>query len=338
MALRLVEIIVPTDQADAVREVVEEAQIGGPWHETLDDGRILVRLVLDAEKTGPIVDQFEQRFGGGEHFQLVILPVEAALPRTGESSKPPPADEAADTEPSARAASGLSRQELQEEVRDMSRLSRVFLATVVLSTIVAAVGLLRDNVAVIIGAMVIAPLLGPNVAMAFGTTLGDPPLIRQAVLSNAVGFLIAFVLAMGMGLTLQFDPAAIGEIVSRTEVGLSDIVLALAAGAAGVLVLTSGVSTALVGVMVAVALLPPTVVFGLMLGSARWELAYGAGMLLATNVICVNLAGVVTFLLQGVRPLTWWETDRARRSSRIALSIWVTLLIGLAVLIVIGRH
>ncbi len=338
MALRLVEIIVPADQAGAVREVVEEAQIGGPWHETLDDGRILVRLVLEAEKTGPIVDQFEQRFGGGEHFQLVILAVEAALPRTEESSTPPPADEAADTGPSARAASGLSRQELQEEVHDMSRLSRVFLATVVLSTIVAAVGLLRDHVAVIIGAMVIAPLLGPNVVMAFGTTLGDPPLIKQAVLSNAVGFLIAFVLAVGMGLTLPFDPAAIGEIVSRTEVGLSDIVLALAAGAAGVLVLTSGVSTALVGVMVAVALLPPTVVFGLMLGSARWEFAYGAGMLLATNVICVNLAGVVTFLVQGVLPLTWWETDRARRSSRIALTIWLTLLIGLAVLIVIGRH
>jgi uncharacterized hydrophobic protein (TIGR00341 family) len=338
VALRLVEIIVPTDQAGAVREVLDEAQIGGPWHETLDDGRILVRLLLEAEKTGPIVDQFEQRFGGGEHFQLVILAVEAALPRMGESSTPPPAEEAADTEPSASAASGLSRQELQEEVRDMSRLSRVFLATVVLSTIVAAVGLLRDNVAVIIGAMVIAPLLGPNVAMAFGTTLGDPPLLRQATLSNAVGFLIAFVLAVGMGLTLQFDPAAISEIDSRTEVGLSDIVLALAAGAAGVLVLTSGVSTALVGVMVAVALLPPTVVFGLMLGSARWELAYGAGMLLATNVICVNLAGVVTFLLQGVRPLTWWETDRARRSSRIALSIWVTLLVGLAVLIVIGRQ
>lgn len=338
MALRLVEIIVPADQAGAVREVLEESQIGGPWHEKLNDGRILLRLLLEAEKTGPIVDQFEQRFGGGEHFQLVILAVEAALPRTGESSTPPHADEAADIEPSASTASGLSRQELQEEVRDMSRLSRVFLATVVLSTIVAAVGLLRDNVAVIIGAMVIAPLLGPNVAMAFGTTLGDAALIRKATLSNAVGFLIAFVLAMGMGLTLQFDPVAIGEIVSRTEVGLSDIVLALAAGAAGVLVLTSGVSTALVGVMVAVALLPPTVVFGLMLGSARWELAYGAGMLLATNVICVNLAGVVTFLLQGVRPLTWWETGRARRSSRIALSIWLTLLIGLAVLIVIGRH
>ena len=338
MALRLVEIIVPADQAGAVREILEESQIGGPWHETLNDGRILVRLLLEAEKTGPIVDQFEQRFGGGEHFQLVILPVEAVLPRTGESSKPSPADEAADTEPSASAASGLSRQELQEEVHDMSRLSRVFLATVVLSTIVAAVGLLRDNVAVIIGAMVIAPLLGPNVAMAFGTTLGDAGLIRKATLSNAVGFLIAFVLAMAMGLTLQFDPTAIGEIVSRTEVGLSDIVLALAAGAAGVLVLTSGVSTALVGVMVAVALLPPTVVFGLMLGSARWELAYGAGMLLATNVICVNLAGVVTFLWQGVRPLTWWETDRARRSSRIALSIWLTLLFGLAVLIFIGGH
>ena len=335
MALRLVEILVPTDQADDVREVMEEAQLGGPWYTSLDDGRILVRILLEADQTGPIVDKFEQRFGASEHFQLVILPVEAALPRQQESDKSP--DNDTETDQPAKSASALSRQELLEEVRDMSRLSRVFLATLVLSTIVAAVGLLRDNVAVIIGAMVIAPLLGPNVAMAFATTLGDPPLIRQALLCNAVGFCIALILALAMGLVLDFDPRAIGEIASRTEVGLSDIVLALAAGAAGVLVLTSGVSTALVGVMVAVALLPPTVVFGLTLGAGHGSLAYGAGMLLATNLICVNLAGVVTFVVQGVRPLTWWEADRAKRSTRVALAIWVLLLAALVVLIVLAR-
>ena len=88
--------------------------------------------------------------------------------------------------------------------------------------------------------------------------------------------------------------------------------------------------------MVAVALLPPTVVFGLTLGAGEGSLAYGAGMLLATNLICVNLAGVVTFVLQGVRPLTWWEADRAKRSTRVALAIWVTLLAALVVLIVLA--
>ena len=185
--------------------------------------------------------------------------------------------------------------------------------------------------------MVIAPLLGPNVAMAFGTTLGDPKLIKQALISTLAGFLIALVIAIGLALTLKVDPASIDEIVNRTHVELSDIVLALAAGAAGVLVLTSGTSTALVGLMVAVALLPPTVVLGLMLGSGEWALASGAGLLLATNVICVNLAGVVTFLVQGVRPLTWWESDRANKSSRIAVALWMILLVILVVVIIIAK-
>ena len=337
MALRFIEISVPADLAQAVRDVINEVDIGGPWHETLDDGRSLVRLLLEADQTGPIVDQFEKRFGSEPHFKLVILPVDAALPRKEpEAEKEQYADETQAKQPTTT-ASALSRQELLEEVHDMSRLSRVFLAPVVLSTIVAAVGLLQDNVAVIIGAMVIAPLLGPNVAMAFGTTLGDPKLIKQAFISTLVGFLMALVIAIGIAITLNVDPVSIGEIVNRTHVELSDIVLALAAGAAGVLVLTSGTSTALVGVMVAVALLPPTVVLGLMLGSGELALASGAGLLLATNVICVNLAGVVTFLVQGVRPLTWWESDRAKKSSRIAVAIWMILLGILVVVIVVAK-
>ncbi len=335
MALRFIEISVPSDLAPAVRDVVDEVDIGGPWHETLDDGRSLVRLLLEADQTGPIVDRLEQRFGSEPHFKLVILKVDAALPRK-ESEVENTQDDALVKE-AGKTASALSRQELLEEVQDMSRMSRVFLATVVLSTIVAAVGLLQDNVAVIIGAMVIAPLLGPNVAMAFGTTLGDPKLIKQALISTLVGFLIALVIAIGLALTLNIDPVSIDEIVNRTHVNLYDIVLALAAGAAGVLVLTSGTSTALVGVMVAVALLPPTVVLGLMLGSGEWALASGAALLLATNVICVNLAGVVTFLFQGVRPLTWWESDRAKKSSRIAVSIWLILLAILIAVIVIAK-
>lgn len=178
MALRFIEISVPSDLAQAVRDVIDEVDIGGPWHETLDDGRSLVRLLLEAGQTGPIVDRLEQRFGSEPHFKLVILKVDAALPRKEpEAEKMQDSDEVDAKEPT-KTVSALSRQELLEEVQDMSKMSRVFLATVVLSTIVAAVGLLQDNVAVIIGAMVIAPLLGPNVAMAFGTTLGDPKLIK----------------------------------------------------------------------------------------------------------------------------------------------------------------
>ncbi len=88
--------------------------------------------------------------------------------------------------------------------------------------------------------------------------------------------------------------------------------------------------------MVAVALLPPFVVFGLLAASGEFAAAGGALLLVATNVICVNLAGVVTFVVQGVRPLSWWEVERARRATRVALATWVVLLVVLVGLIVLA--
>jgi uncharacterized membrane protein len=112
-------------------------------------------------------------------------------------------------------------------------------------------------------------------------------------------------------------------------------VIALAAGAAGSLAFTSGIPAALVGVMVAVALLPPLVSAGLLAGAGFTGPATGAVMLLVTNIACLNLAAVATFLLQKIRPLTWWEAERARRATKVAVATWVlTLLVLLAVMLI----
>ena len=135
--------------------------------------------------------------------------------------------------------------------------------------------LVGNNVAVIIGAMVIAPMLGPNVALSLSNTLGDVTLARIALKANAVGILIAFILSVFIGFIFTVDPA-IPEIASRTKVVLEAIVIALASSSAGVLAFTTGVSAILIGVMVAVALLPPLVVCGLLLGSGHELPGFGA--------------------------------------------------------------
>ena len=86
----------------------------------------------------------------------------------------------------------------------------------------------------------------------------------------------------------------------------------------------------------AVALLPPLVTFGLLLGSGRPALAMGALSLLLVNLICVNLAGVTTFVVQGIHPANWWEKDRAKKATRIAIGLWMAMfavLIGLTLLL-----
>ena len=154
--------------------------------------------------------------------------------------------------------------------------------------------------------------------------------------ANLIGILIALGLSILVGFLVRIDPS-VPELLARTKVGLGDILLALASGGAGALAFTTGVGASLIGVMVAVALLPPLVTTGLMLGSSHFDLALSAFMLLAVNVICVNLSGVLTFLLQRVRPNTWWEADKARRATRRAIAIWTALLLLLALTIMMSQ-
>ncbi|HKK93947.1 MAG TPA: DUF389 domain-containing protein, partial [Longimicrobiales bacterium] len=149
------------------------------------------------------------------------------------------------------------------------------------------------------------------------------------------GVLTAGVTSVLIGMALSVDPTT-PDIAARTQAGLGDIALGLAAGAAGTLAFTGGLPGTVVGVMVAVALLPPVVVAGLRAGAGEIEGAVGALMLVGVNVSCINLAAVATFLVQRVRPRSWWEEDRARKAVRIAVASWLILLLGLAALIVFG--
>ena len=186
------------------------------------------------------------------------------------------------------------------------------------------------------GAMVIAPFLGPSMALALGATLGDLSLLRRALLTALAGIATAMMLSVIIGVLLQVDPA-LSEVASRTRVRLGDVAVALASGCAGALAFTTGVSATLIGVMVAVALLPPLVTSGLLLGGGHPVLATGALSLFLVNLICVNLAGVTTFVVQGIHPASWWDKDRAVKATRAAVGLWVTLLAGLVGMILLLR-
>ena len=206
-----------------------------------------------------------------------------------------------------------------------------FLVLVVLSTAVAAIGLIENNVAVVIGAMVIAPLLGPNLAFGLSTALGDIDLMRKSVLTTFAGITLAVCLSIAIGVFWPFDVSG-PELASRTRAGLDSVVLALASGAAAALSLTTGLSSVLVGVMVAVALLPPAVTLGLMLGHGEVNLAINAGLLLNINVVCINLSSKIVFFIKGIRPRTWYEKEKAQRAMTIYVVVWFVTLVVLVLL------
>jgi uncharacterized hydrophobic protein (TIGR00341 family) len=288
----------------------------------------LISALIDARDVEPVLDILERNFSEKPDFSVVLLPVEAVLPIPKSVKEPSPPQE----EKKEMKVGRVSRHELYGNISANIELSKTFLAMVFLSTIVAGLGLLHNNVALVIGAMVLAPLLTPNVALSLANTLGDTSLAKDSLKTGSTGLLLALMIACLMGLFLPVDPQ-IYEIASRTKVGWSDLILALVAGSAGVFAFTGATAMSLVGVMVAVAILPPLVVLGLMLGAGYWSLAEGAFLLVIANVICVNLAGILTFWFLGVKPAAWWEEDKAKQAMKVALIIWTLLLIVLIVII-----
>jgi len=323
----MIEVIADTGHREAVIRLAKQNEALDIWsgHEDQDE-RQAVRILIPASRYPALLDALQARLHTSTNARIVVFPVDATLPRIEEK----PGEE------KQKSSTTTSREELYKEVSQGARLDGNFLLLVALSTIVAAIGLLENNVAVVIGAMVIAPLLGPNMALALGTALGDTELMWRAFKTNLTGVLLAFTMSLLMGL---FWPMLVlsDELLARTDVGLAGVALALASGAAAVLSLTTRISSVLVGVMVAVALLPPTATMGLMLGSGRVDLAAGAALLLATNIVCVNLAAKLVFLLKSVKPRTWLEQQKARQSMTAYIVLWLVTLSILVAIITI-RH
>ncbi|MBD3413639.1 MAG: TIGR00341 family protein [Candidatus Aminicenantes bacterium] len=337
MPLRLIEIVVPEKHNKDVQELLQEHEVLELWEKGISEGRIHVEVLIPTGESGKVLDLLEKRFSQIKGFRIILLPVEASIPRPEPSQKEKTEheDELKKKKPASKFIR-ISREELYADIQTTVRVSWVFVIMVILSSLVASVGILRNNVVFIIGAMVIAPILGPNVALSFATTLGDIALSLRAAKAIAIGIITALISSILIGVFMHVDPL-IPELFLRTQVNLADVVLALAAGSAASLSFSSGLVSALIGVMVAVALLPPLVTLGMLVGSGHWEMALGALLLFLINLICVNLAGVVTFLAQGIRPLTWWEATKAKKATRKAIILWSILLTALVLFILLSQ-
>lgn len=333
MSLRLVEIRVPETKAKDVKTLIEEKSVMQVWQQTLP-GQQLFRLLLYANQAESVIDDLLAQFSDNGQFQIILLPVEACIPR-------PPLPETAqqspgDGEDSATAKPRIFREEIYGRVTDDLQFSENQLLMIVLSTAIAAIGILRGNQAVIIGAMVLAPLLKPNMALAVATALGDVKLAWRTLKEGLTGIFVTLAFSCLVGLLVPVSPS-LPEIASRIYVSPADLLLAFASGVAGAVSLTIGERRAIVGVMVSVALLPPVVVLGLLIGAGLWSAAIGTLLLVSVNIICLNLAAVLTLFVQNVRPRQWWAGVRAKQLTNFALAFWLVLLAAIVSIIFVIR-
>jgi uncharacterized hydrophobic protein (TIGR00271 family) len=219
----------------------------------------------------------------------------------------------------------LARQQqvaVHKEVRKGALPSVDYFVMIGLSAIIATYGLLQDSSAVIIGAMLVAPLFTPILALSLALVQADIRLLRTAIEATLKGVALAIGLAV---LLTALSPlhSLTHEITSRSQPNLFDLAVALASGAAGAYaVARKDVAAALPGVAIAAALVPPLGTTGVGLALGEFGIAQGGALLFTTNLIAIVLAGAVTLLLLGFRP-----AGRGVQRERLRLGITISLIL-----------
>lgn len=201
-------------------------------------------------------------------------------------------------------ADGIERVDraltLASVARD-ARLEPKFMLLVVLAAAIATLGLLQSSTAVVIGAMLVSPLLGPIMGIGFGLATVEAALIKRSLVSLGVGVVLAIVVAM---LIVWLSPIAdvTPELRARTQPTLLDLGVAVVGGIAGVFAIMRRLSGVMVGVAIATALVPPLSTVGFGLATGRPEFALGAGLLFLTNALAIAFSATLVARLNHFGP------------------------------------
>lgn len=217
-------------------------------------------------------------------------------------------------------------QQLLHEFFEESTPNTTYLILIIGSCAIATFGLLSNSTAVIIGAMIIAPLMLPIRGLAFGALVGNVNLFRQGIVAVLLGTFLALLISYTIGWLVNL-PSFGTEVLFRSKPTLLDLGIAVAAGGiSGYAKVNSKISASVAGTAIAVALMPPICVIGLGLAKSDLSLSLGATLLYLTNLLGITLACILTFLVAGYSPF-----HRAQKVLLWALFLTGVLLIPLSV-------
>jgi uncharacterized hydrophobic protein (TIGR00341 family) len=329
--VRLVQITIPTGKRDAVLDVLETEGIDYVLNDETS-GREFTAVVsfpLPTNAVEPVLEELRS-VGIDDDAYTVVLDVNTVISRRFEDLEQRYAEEEDEDR--------IAREELTAKARDLAPSLSTYVVMTVISAVIATAGLLLDSPAVVVGSMVIAPLIGPAMTANVGTVVDDHELFARGVKLQAIGLLVAITSATAFAALVRYanvipplvDVTSVGQIRERVAPDFLSLVVALGAGAAGVLSLTSGVSTALVGVMIAVALIPPAATVGIGIAWGQPLVSLGSGVLVLVNVLSINLAVLVGLWYQGYRPEHWFREGDARSATVQRIGVLVVSILVLS--------
>ncbi|WP_049926918.1 TIGR00341 family protein [Halopiger goleimassiliensis] len=312
--MRLVEILIPERKREAVEETLEEEELDYTLvqEESREEPSVVITFPLPAPAVESVLEALRNT-GLEEDSYTVIVEAETVVSERYEDLE----------QRYAQNTARISREELQAQAKDLTPRFSTYLVMTIMSVVVATAGLLLDSPAVVVGSMVIAPLIGPALGASVGTVINDRSLFRRGIKLQAiglgVGIVTAAVFAFGVRTTGLVSPMfnifEISEIQGRLTPDLLSLAIAIGAGVAGAWTLTAGTSAALVGVMIAAALVPPLGVVGIGIAWGLPAVALAAAVLVLVNIVTINITSLAVLWYKGYRPDEWFQQDEARIST-----------------------
>lgn len=312
--MRLLQITIPEGERDSVTNTLDDESfdyfVTDETHSESYDGIVYVPVATEA--VAPILDDLYQN-GVTRDDHVVIINGETDASRKFEKHE-------GKFRQRFSGHVSIDDTQLRTKAKDLLLDVRSYLTLTVISAVVATAGLLLGSPAVIVGSMVIAPLIGPALGASVGTVLNDAKLFRRGVKRQVVGVVAAVVSSAAFAwvtkVTNLVPPGThvteIGQVTGRLTPDFLSLIIALGAGIAGVLSIATGSSVAIVGVMIAAALIPPAATVGIGIAWGLPNIAISSGVLVLVNVLSVNLAALGVFWYLGYRPQSLSRSGHSR--------------------------
>ncbi|MFT4947455.1 MAG: putative hydrophobic protein (TIGR00341 family) [Natronomonas sp.] len=333
--MRLVQITIPSGKRETLLSTLDDENIDYVVADETSGRKYagIAYIPLPTNAVEPVLDSLREA-GLDDNSYTVVMEANTVISRKFEELEEQYAEEPDEDQ--------IARDELVAAAGSLAPSTRTYVIMTVVSALIATAGLLLDSPAVVVGSMVIAPLVGPAMAASVGTVVNDREMFTRGVRLQILGLLLAIGTAFVFAFAVRHihlvppltDVTAIPEVRERVAPDFLSLVIAIGAGVAGIVSLTTGVSAALVGVMIAVALIPPAATVGIGLAWAQPMVSLSSAVLVLVNVLSINLAALVVLWYSGYRPEHWFRRSDAKRATFVRVGALVVAIAVLSVFLV----
>jgi len=252
------------------------------------------------------------KIGVGTKFGIIdILKLEVSIPNIEREDL------------SEGLSSRISIAEIEVNIKEAAELHTNYYVFIIVAALIAGAGLILNSTAIIIGAMIISPLMGPILGVSYGVIIKNYQLVKKGFIGQFSGILLAIGIGAVLAILALFvydSPPLTNEMLSRSFPTIFDIIVSISAGIAVGFAITSKIQSSLVGVAIALSLMPPAVNIGVTLIYGNSFLSFGSFILLMCNILAINLSAIFIFKLKKIKVLkkksVFWKgpQEKSRKS------------------------